>query len=217
MEATGRMNGALLQSLHDRGLKVVVASPRQCRDLPRPGGAPGRTGRAGAGVPAAPGAAFPDMAPAAPADVTAGRLRGMPGLREAPVDRRAGPGRFPPGSESRIRKGRSRGCWRNRPPPSAGMTGGPGSRSGTRRAWRRATASRPRCRASARSRRRPRSPGRAGRARPAAARPRRRAAWRRSPAAAGRSGAGATSPEDGGGPGTCLAWRRWRPACPARR
>ncbi len=97
MEATGRMNGALLQSLHDRGLKVVVASPRQCRDLPRPGGAPGRTDRAGAGVPAAPGAAFQDMAATAPADVTAGRLRDMPVLREAPVDRRAELGAVPAG------------------------------------------------------------------------------------------------------------------------
>ncbi len=80
MEATGRMH---------RGFRAVTVNPRQCRDLPRPGGAPGRTGRAGAGVPAAPGAAFPDMAATAPADVTVDRLRGMPGLREAPVDRRA--------------------------------------------------------------------------------------------------------------------------------
>ncbi len=80
MEATGRMH---------RGFRAVTVNPRQCRDLHRPGGAPGRTDRAGAGLPAALSAAFPDMAPAAPADVTAGRLRDMPGLREAPVDRRA--------------------------------------------------------------------------------------------------------------------------------
>ena len=104
MEATGRMH---------RGFRVVAVNPRQCRDLPRPGGAPGRTDRAGARVPAAFGAAFPDMAATAPADVTVDRLRDMPGLREALVDRRTGPRRFPPGSESRIRKGRSRGCWRN--------------------------------------------------------------------------------------------------------
>ncbi len=115
MEATGRMHRALLQSLHDRGFAVAVVNPRQCRDLPRPG-APGRTGRAGAGVPAAFGAAFPDMAPAAPADVTAGRLRDMPGLRGAPVDRRAEPRRFPPGSESRIPTGPSRGCSYEPPP-----------------------------------------------------------------------------------------------------
>ncbi len=130
MEATGRMHRGVARSPRDRGFLVVTVNPRQCRDLPRPGGAPGRTGRAGAGVPAAPGAAFPDMAPAAQADVTAGRLRGMPGLREAPVDRRTGPRRFPPGSESPIRKGRSRGCLRNRPPPSAGTAGGPGRLSG---------------------------------------------------------------------------------------
>ncbi len=210
MEATGRMH---------RGFRAVTVNPRQCRDLPRPGGAPGRTGRAGAGVPAAFGAAFPDMAATAPADVTVDRLRDMPGLREAPVDRRTGPRRFPPGSPipTPIPTAPSGGCWRSWTPPSGSMTGGSRSWSGTRRAWRRATASRPRCRASARSRRRPRSPGRAGRARPPAARPRRRAAWRRSPATAGRSGAGATSAAGGGGPGMCLAWRRWRPACPARR
>ncbi len=183
MEATGRMH---------RGFRAVTVNPRQCWDLPRPGGAPGRTGRAGAGVPAAPSAAFPDMAATAPADVTAGRLRDMLVLREAPVDRRAEPRRFPPGSESRIRKGRSRGCWRNRTPPSAGTTGGPGGLSGAPGNSPQATRSWPRFRGSARSRRRPRSPGRAGRARPPAARPRRRAAWRRSPATAGRSGAGAT-------------------------
>ncbi len=134
MEATGRMHRGVARSPRDRGFRAVTVNPRQCRDLPRPGGAPGRTDRVDARVPAAFGAAFPDMAATAPADVTAGRLRGMPGLREAPVDRRAGPRRFPPGSESRIRKGRSRGCLRNRPPPSAGMTGGPGRWSGTRRA-----------------------------------------------------------------------------------
>ncbi len=192
MEATGRMHRGVARSPRDRGFRVVTVNPRRCRDLHRPGGAPGRTGRAGAGVPAAPSAAFPDMAATAPADVTVDRLRDMPGLRGAPVDRRAEPRRFPPGSESRSRKGRPRGCCRNRPPPSAGMAGGPGRRSGTRRAWRRATASRPRCRVSARSRRRPRPPGWAGRARPPAARPRRRAAWRRSPVTAGRSRAGAT-------------------------
>jgi len=56
MEATGRMHRALLQSPQNRGFAVVVASPRRCRDLPGPGGAPGRTGRAGARVPAAPSA-----------------------------------------------------------------------------------------------------------------------------------------------------------------
>ncbi len=109
MEATGRMHRALLQSLHDRGFRAVTFNPRQCRDLPRPGGAPGRTGRAGARVLAAPSAAFPDMAATAPADVTVDRLRDMPGLREALVDRRTGPRRFPPGSESRSRKGAGAG------------------------------------------------------------------------------------------------------------
>ncbi len=208
------------------GRRAVAARPglpgrhRQPAPVPGPPQARRRAGedrqgrRGGA---RGPRAAFPDMAPAAQADVTAGRLRGMPGLRGAPVGRRTGPRRFPPGSESPIRKGRSRGCWRNRPPPSAGMTGGPGRLSGAPGIPPQATRSWPRCRASARSRRRPRSPGWAGRARPPAARPRRRAAWRRSPAAAGRSGAGATWAADAGVRGTCRAWRRWRPACPARR
>ncbi len=141
MEATGRMHRGVARSLHDRGFLVVVVNPRQCRDFARPGGELAKTDRVDARVLAAFGAAFPDMAATAPADVTVDRLRDMPGLREALVDRRTGPRRFPPGSESRIRKGRSRGCLRNWTPPSAGMTGGPGSWSGTRRAWRRATAS----------------------------------------------------------------------------
>jgi len=90
MEATGRMHRALLQSLHDRGFKVVVVNPRQSRDLPRASGEPGRTDRAGARMLAALSAAFPDMAATVPADVTVGRRRDMPGLREAPVDRRTG-------------------------------------------------------------------------------------------------------------------------------
>ncbi len=73
---------------------------------------------------------------------------------------------------------------------------------------------RPRCRASARSRPRPRSPGRAGRAPSAAAGPPPWPASPPSPATAAPSGAGATSPAGGGVRGTSPAWRRWRPACP---
>jgi len=98
MEATGRMHRALPRSPQNRGFAVVVASPRQCRDLPGPGGAPGRTGRAGARVPAAPSAAFPDMAPAAPADVTVDRLRDMPVPPGAPAGRRAEPVAVPGGA-----------------------------------------------------------------------------------------------------------------------
>jgi len=83
-----RVHRALPQSPRDRGFRVVVVNPRQCRDLPRASGAPGRTDRVDARVPAAFGAAFPDMAATAPADVTVDRLRDMPVLREAPVDRR---------------------------------------------------------------------------------------------------------------------------------
>ncbi len=54
MEATGRMHRGVARSPRDRGFRAVTVNPRQCRDLPRPGGAPGRTDRAGAGVPAAP-------------------------------------------------------------------------------------------------------------------------------------------------------------------
>jgi len=88
MEATGRMHRGVARSLHDRGFRVVVVNPRQCRDLPRPGGELGRTDRVDARVPAALSAAFPDMAPTAPADVTVDRLRDMLVMREAPVDRR---------------------------------------------------------------------------------------------------------------------------------
>ncbi len=73
---------------------------------------------------------------------------------------------------------------------------------------------RPRCRASARSRPRPRSPGRAGRAPSAAAGPPPWPASPPSPATAAPSGAGATSPAGGGVRGTSCTWRRWRPACP---
>jgi len=52
MEATGRMHRALLQSPQDRGFRTVVVNPRQCRDLPRPGGELGRTDRVDARVPA---------------------------------------------------------------------------------------------------------------------------------------------------------------------
>ncbi len=97
MEATGRMHRGVARSLHDRGFRVVVVNPRQSRDFARPGGELAKTDRAGARVLAAFGAAFPDMAATAPADVTVDRLRDMPVLREAPVDRRTEPGAVPAG------------------------------------------------------------------------------------------------------------------------
>ncbi len=84
MEATGRMHRGVARSLHDRGFRVVTVNPRQSRDFARASGAPGRTDRAGARVLAAFGAAFPDMAATAPADVIVDRLRDMLVLREAP-------------------------------------------------------------------------------------------------------------------------------------
>lgn len=89
MEATGRMHRALLQSLHDRGFAVCVVNPRQSRDFARAAGELAKTDRVDARVLAAFGAAFPDMAPTAPADVTVDRLRDLPVLREKPVDQRA--------------------------------------------------------------------------------------------------------------------------------
>ena len=98
MEATGRMHRGVARSPRDRGFAVVVVNPRRCRDLPGASGAPGRTDRAGAGVPAALSAAFPDMAATAPADVTVDRLRDMLVPRGAPVDRRAELGAVPGGA-----------------------------------------------------------------------------------------------------------------------
>ena len=86
-EAAGRMRRALPQPLRAGGIDVCVTDPGRPWDFARAGGGPAKTGRADAGAPAALGAAFPDMAPSAPA--AAGRLRGMPALRERPVDRRA--------------------------------------------------------------------------------------------------------------------------------
>ncbi len=88
MEATGRMHRGVARSLHDRGFLVVVVNPRQCRDFARASGALAKTDRVDARVLAAFGAAFPDMAATAPADVTVDRLRDMLVLREALVDRR---------------------------------------------------------------------------------------------------------------------------------
>ena len=89
LEATGRMHRALLQSLHDRGFAAVVVNPRQPRDFARAGGELAKTDRVDARVLAAFGAAFPDMPPTAPADVTIDRLRDMLVLREKLVDQRA--------------------------------------------------------------------------------------------------------------------------------
>ena len=77
IEATGRMHRALLQSLHDRGFAVYVVNPRQPRDFAKAGGELAKTDRVDAGILAAFGAAFPDMAPTTPADVTIDRLRDM--------------------------------------------------------------------------------------------------------------------------------------------
>ncbi len=142
-EATGRMHRALLQSLHDRGLKVVVANPRQSRDLPRAGGEMAKTDRVDARVPAALRAAFPDMAATAPADGTVDRLRDMPVLREAPVDRRAGPRRSRARPAVRTRTGPSRRSSPGPAPASPRPAGGPRRSSRGRRAWRRAAASGP--------------------------------------------------------------------------
>ena len=90
MEATGRMHRALPQSLHARGFSVPVINPRQARDLPKAAGAFGRTDRVDARIPAAFGAAFPDMEATEPAAAAIDRLRDMPGLRDRPVARRAG-------------------------------------------------------------------------------------------------------------------------------
>ena len=89
LEATGRMHRALLQSLHDRGFAAVVVNPRQPRDFAKAGGELAKTDRVDARVLAAFGAAFPDMPPTAPADVTIDRLRDMLVLREKLVDQRA--------------------------------------------------------------------------------------------------------------------------------
>ncbi len=89
LEATGRMHRALLQSLHDRGFTVCAVNPRQPRDFAKAGGELAKTDRADARALAAFGAAFPDMAAAAPAGVTVDRLRDMLVLREALVDQRA--------------------------------------------------------------------------------------------------------------------------------
>ena len=89
MEATGRMHRGVARSLHDRGFRVVVVNPRQCRDFARASGELAKTDRVDARVLAAFGAAFPDMPATAPADVTVDRLRDMLVLREALVDRRA--------------------------------------------------------------------------------------------------------------------------------
>ena len=91
MEATGRMHRALPQSLHARGFSAtLVVNPRQARDLPKAAGALGRTDRVDARILAAFGAAFPDMRATAPAAAAIDRLRDMPGLRDRPVDHRAG-------------------------------------------------------------------------------------------------------------------------------
>ena len=92
MEATGRMHRALLQSPRARGFSVPVINPRQARDLPKAAGALGRTDRVDARILAAFGAAFPDMRATAPASAAIDRLRDMPGLRDRPVDQRAGTG-----------------------------------------------------------------------------------------------------------------------------
>ncbi len=89
MEAAGRMHRGLFQSLHDRGFAVRAVNPRQSRDFAKAGGELAKTDRVDARVLAAFGAAFPDMPPTAPADVTIDRLRDMPVLREKLVDQRA--------------------------------------------------------------------------------------------------------------------------------
>ncbi len=88
MEATGRMRRALFQSLHDRGFPVCVVNPRQSRDFAKAGGELAKTDRVDARALAAFGAAFPDMATAAPSGVTINRLRDMLVLREKLVDQR---------------------------------------------------------------------------------------------------------------------------------
>ena len=88
MEATGRMRRALFQSLHDRGFPVCAVNPRQSRDFARASGELAKTDRADARALAAFGAAFPDMATAAPSGVTVDRLRDMLVLREKLVDQR---------------------------------------------------------------------------------------------------------------------------------
>ena len=185
MEATGRMHRGVARSPRDRGFAVVVVNPRQCRDLPGASGAPGRTDRAGAGVPAALSAAFPDMAATAPADAAVDRLRDMPVPRGAPVDRRAELGAVPggvgePEPDGPVRRvleepdAAVRGCDRRTGEPVRGseslaerhriLTSVPGTGPVT-------AASPP--------------PGRAGPARAATARPPPRSAWPPSPAAAG--------------------------------
>ncbi len=92
MEATGRMHRALPQSLHARGFSATVVNPRQARDFAKAAGALGRTDRVDARIPAAFGAAFPDMRATEPATGAIDRLRDMPGLRDRPVARCAGTG-----------------------------------------------------------------------------------------------------------------------------
>ncbi len=67
----------------------------------------------------------------------------MPVLREAPVDRRAGPRRSRARPAVRTRTAPSRGCWRNWTAPSPRPAGGSRNLSRARRAWRRAAASGP--------------------------------------------------------------------------
>ena len=89
VEATGRMHRALLQSLCARGIDVCVVNPRQSRDFARASGELAKTDRVDARILAALGAAFPDMAPSAPADAAVDRLRDMLVLREKLVDQRS--------------------------------------------------------------------------------------------------------------------------------
>ena len=88
MEAAGRMRRALRQSPRDRGFAVLAGSPRQSRDFAKAAGDMAKTGRAGARVLAAFGAAFPARPPTAPAEAATGRLRDMLVLRERLVDQR---------------------------------------------------------------------------------------------------------------------------------
>ncbi len=74
MEATGRMHRALPQSLHARGFSAVVVNPRQARDFAKAAGALGRTDRVDARIPAAFGAAFPDMQATEPASAAIAAL-----------------------------------------------------------------------------------------------------------------------------------------------
>ena len=89
LEATGRMHRGVARSLHDRGFAVCVVNPRQSRDFAKAAGELAKTDRVDARVLAAFGAAFPDMAPAVPADAKIERLRDMLVLREKLVDQRA--------------------------------------------------------------------------------------------------------------------------------